>query len=114
MKQRFTWRVRDCSNLGILLTEHMKEKGGSAHAAPASLNQTPDALGNEILKKKKSTFSSSAAFRSSSHISGFAQRLKVSHGGKFNSVFISPSQAFRFMVINGVNRGSEGQQVGAG
>ncbi|NXT62337.1 CDK12 kinase, partial [Chaetops frenatus] len=42
---RFAWRIRDYSNLGILLAEYMKEKGGSAHAAPASPNQTPDALG---------------------------------------------------------------------
>lgn len=34
VKQRFAWRIRDYSNLGSLLTEYMKEKVGSAHAAP--------------------------------------------------------------------------------
>lgn len=45
VRQRFAWRIRDYSNLGSLLTEYMKEKVGSAH-----VNQTPDALGNWILK----------------------------------------------------------------
>lgn len=52
VRQRFAWRIRDYSNLGILLAEYMKEEVGSAHAAPASLNQTPDALGNWILKNR--------------------------------------------------------------
>lgn len=48
LKQRFAWRIRDCSNLGILLAEYMKEKVGSARSAAASPNQTLGALGNGI------------------------------------------------------------------
>lgn len=48
VKQRFAWRICAYSNLGILLAEYTKEKVGSAHAAPASLNQTLGALGNWI------------------------------------------------------------------